>query len=363
VFLLCSIAVSKLPLADIIHRYHEVNEKLSKVTDTKEMITLGRQQKSLQTQFDLASELLQLEKAIDENSELLNIETDSELREMAETDNHEKTTRLNSLENELLTFLAPSDPRDDNDILLEMRAGAGGDESSLFVGEMLRMYSYMSTECGLSLNIISSSANETGGYKEVICEIHGHGAFSKFKYEGGVHRVQRVPATEKQGRIHTSTISVAVMPLIEGDNDFKLDMKEVEVVASTSTGAGGQSVNTTYSAIKAKHLPTGIEAQSQDERNQAQNRVRALQVLTSRVYDHFEQIRLEKESTERKDQVGKADRSEKIRTYNFPQDRLTDHRYNTNWNQLPLIMDGGIKRVIDEIKQLEAQRILESLNS
>jgi peptide chain release factor 1 len=153
------------------------------------------------------------------------------------------------------------------------------------------------------------------------------------------------------------------MPLIENDNDFKLDLKEVEIIASTSTGAGGQSVNTTYSAIKVKHLPTGIEAQSQDERNQAQNKLRALQVLTSRVYDFFEEQRREKEAAERKDQVGRADRSEKIRTYNFPQDRLTDHRYNTNWNQLPTIMNGGIKKVIDEIKQLEAERVLDGLNS
>ncbi len=355
--------MSRLPLDEIIRKYHEVNEKLSTITDQKEMIHLGREQKSLQTQFDLATRIQILASAITENTELLNSETDTELREMAELDNYEKKVELEDLEKQLLTFLAPSDPRDENDILLEMRAGAGGDESSLFVGEMLRMYSYMCAEVGLTIKVISASANETGGYKEVICEVRGSGAFRQFKYEGGVHRVQRVPTTEKQGRIHTSTISIAVMPLIEGDSDFKLDLKEVEIIASTSTGAGGQSVNTTYSAIKVKHLPTGIEAQSQDERNQAQNKIRALQVLTSRVYDHFEEIRREKEASERKDQVGKADRSEKIRTYNFPQDRLTDHRYNTNWNQLPTLMNGSIGKVINEIKQLEAERILASLNS
>jgi peptide chain release factor 1 len=213
----------------------------------------------------------------------------------------------------------------------------------------------------LKIKINSTSSNDLGGFREIIAEIRGDMAFAWFKYEGGVHRVQRVPATEKQGRIHTSTVSVAIMPLIDDDSEFKLDMKEVEIIASTSQGAGGQSVNTTYSAIKTKHLPTGIEAQCQDERNQGQNKVKALQILTSRVYNHYEEIRMAKEIAQRRDQVGNADRSEKIRTYNYPQDRITDHRYGKSWNNLPEIMNGGIFKCIKEIKSLEAERILNEL--
>ncbi|NJK71788.1 MAG: PCRF domain-containing protein, partial [Thermales bacterium] len=260
-------------------------------------------------------------------------------------------------ENKLLSYLTPEDPRDDSDILLEIRAGAGGDESSLFATEMMKMYSTMAEKIGLKVKIISASVNGIGGYKEVVAEIRGNSAYSWYKYESGVHRVQRVPATEKQGRIHTSTVSVAIMPLIEENNDFKLDPAEVETILSTSSGKGGQSVNTTYSAVKMVHKPTGIEAQSQDERNQLQNKVKAMAVLTSRVYDHFEQIRMDKERQERQEQVGNNDRSEKIRTYNFPQDRLTDHRYSQNWNQLPTILAGGLLDVVEEIKKLEPKRI------
>ena len=206
------------------------------------------------------------------------------------------------------------------------------------------------------------SQNDLGGYRDVTVEIKGNDAYSWFKYEGGVHRVQRVPSTEKQGRVHTSTVAVIISPLLEEDtNEFKLDMSEVEVIVTTSQGAGGQSVNTTYSAIKTKHLPTGIEAQCQDERNQQQNRIKALQVLTSRVYNHFQDIKRAEESKERQSQVGTMDRSEKIRTYNFPQDRLTDHRFSQNWNQLPILMTGGILKVVKDIKKMDAENFLKTL--
>jgi peptide chain release factor 1 len=356
--------MSNLPLAEIIRQYDETNEKLSTNNPTEVLIKLGKEQKKLQPKYELATQILSLENSLAENEELLNQldSSETELIGLTKDDLSEQKTKIIELNDQLLSHLAPQDPMDDSDILLEIRAAAGGDESALFAAELLRMYTLLCQKQNFHIKTISISENELSGYKEVICEIRGDGAFSWFKYEGGVHRVQRVPATEKQGRVHTSTVSVVIMPLIEDNNAFKLDLNEVEIVASTSQGAGGQSVNTTYSAIKTKHIPTGIEAQCQDERNQQQNKIKALQILTSRVFDFYEQERLAKESAARKVQVGRGDRSEKIRTYNFPQDRLTDHRFNQNWNQLPLIMSGRIEVVIEDIKKIVAKQTLENLN-
>lgn len=356
--------MSRLPIADIIQNYQNLNERLVTVTDTQKLIELSKEQKKITIQYELAINIQKFEKSILQNENLMAelASEEVEMFELIQTDLAEQNRLLRESEDELMTYLSPKDSRDDYNILLEIRAGAGGDESSIFTGEMLRMYDYLATKIGLSLKITSTSANPVGGYKEVVAEIRGDQAYAWFKYEGGVHRVQRVPATEKQGRVHTSTVSVAIMPLLEKDNEFKLDLKDVEIVASTSQGAGGQSVNTTYSAIKVKHLPTGIEARSQDERNQQQNREKALQVLTSRVFDFYEEKRMAEESAQRLEQVGKADRSEKIRTYNFPQDRLTDHRYNHNWSNLPGIMSGEIFQVIKDIRKIEGERVLAKLN-
>lgn len=354
--------MSRLPLNSIIEQYNKVNEQLSGQISPEEMMKFGKELKRLQPQYDLAVTIEKLERAIAENRELLQSESDGDLLEMLKTDIDNSQELLSQSEQEILKYLTPIDPRDDNDIFLEIRAGAGGDESSLFAGELLRAYSIMAQNLGFSLKIVDFNVGTVGGYKEVIAEVRGDGAYSWFKYEGGVHRVQRVPATEKQGRVHTSTVSVAIMPLIEENNDFKLDLSEVDIIATTSQGAGGQSVNTTYSAIQVVHKPTGIRAQCQDERNQQQNKIKALQILTSRVFDHFEQQRLEKEYQERKSQVGKADRSEKIRTYNYPQDRITDHRYNQSWSQIESVMAGQIVNIIEDIKKLEAQNVLENLS-
>lgn len=357
--------MSQLPLAKIKDQYATLQDKLSSQLPTEEMIKLSKELKLVGQQNELAVKIEKLEQYLQENQELLQEidPNDLEMLELTKADIESHTAELIKTEDGLLTLLAPRDQRDDYNIVLEIRAGAGGDESSIFTGDLLRMYTGLADKLGFRLKLISVSPNPVGGYKEVIAEVHGERVFSWFKYEGGVHRVQRVPETEKQGRIHTSTCSVAVMPLIEDTKDFTLDLKEVEIIASTSTGAGGQSVNTTYSAIKVKHLPTGIEARSQDERNQQQNKIKALQVLTSRVFDHYEQIRLEKEYAERKEQVGRANRNEKIRTYNYPQDRLTDHRYNLNYNQLPSIMTGDIYDLLQEIKKIEAQKVILDLGT
>jgi peptide chain release factor 1 len=355
--------MSRLPLSEIISEYQDLTTNMANQSEPKELIKLSKKLKPLEAKNELANRIQYLENYLEENKEMLKeISDDEELLELTKEDITRHEEELQKAEEDLLSLLAPADPRDSEDIMLEIRAGAGGDESSIFTGDLLRMYNYLADQLGFKVSVISSNPNPVGGFKEVIAEVRGDNVFEWFKSEGGVHRVQRVPATEKQGRIHTSTCSVAIMPLIDENNDFKLDMSEVEVVASTSQGAGGQSVNTTYSAIKVKHLPTGIEAQSQDERNQIQNRIKALQVLTSRVFDYYEEQRLAEEMKERKDQVGTADRSEKIRTYNYPQDRVTDHRYNLSWNQLPAIMDGGILGVIKDIKRVQAERVLDDLN-
>jgi len=350
-------------LEQIIKSKSDIENLLTETKDQSTLIDLSKKLKKITQKADYALKIKKVEKEISGNKDLLaNLSPeDQEMKEMLELEIINQEETLANLSQEILALLAPADTRDDNNVMLEIRAGAGGDEASLFAKEMAEMYINAANYWGLKAKIQSFSPNDLGGYKEVIMEISGSEAYSYFKYEAGVHRVQRFPATEKQGRIHTSTVSVLVMPLLEADSDFKLDLKDVEIIASTSQGAGGQSVNTTYSAIKVKHIPTGIEAQSQDERNQQQNKIKALQVLTSRVFDHYEEIRLAKEAETRKEQVKSADRSEKIRTYNFPQDRLTDHRYSQNWNQLPLIMAGEIYKIITEIKQIEAKQNLENL--
>ena len=356
--------MSRLPIQEIIQQYHELNQTLATTSDTQEMIRLSKKQTKLEPQFQLASNIETTEKSMQENKALLSeLQSGDELLELTQMDIAEQEENLLNWEDELLMYLNPSDPRDDENILIEIRAGAGGDESALFAADLFKMYTSLAEKQGFKVSVISTSTNDLGGFKEIIAEIKGGSVYSWYKFESGVHRVQRVPATEKQGRIHTSTASVAIMPLIEPDGDFKIDPKEIEIIISTSSGKGGQSVNTTYSAVKMVHTPTGIEAQSQDERSQVQNKVKCLSVLTSRVYDHYEEQRLAKEAAQRREQVGRNDRSEKIRTYNFPQDRLTDHRYGNNWNQLPTILTGGIDQVIIDIRKFEAERVLETLSS
>jgi peptide chain release factor 1 len=354
--------MSKLPLTKILHEFGELNNKLSSNISQQEMIELGKLQKSLSQKANFAELIQKLEKTIEDNQELINSNQSDEMVEMLTEETNESKQLIEKYTKDLLTLLAPSDDRDGMNIYLEIRAGAGGDESAIFASDLLKMYSILCVNLNLKMKILSLSENTVGGYKEVIAEIKGENAFSWFKSEGGVHRVQRVPATEKQGRIHTSTASVAIMPVIDQNSTFKLDLSEVDIVASTSQGAGGQSVNTTYSAIQALHRPTGIRAQCQDERNQQQNKIKALEILSSRVFNHYEEERLAKEYAERKDQVGTADRSEKIRTYNYPQDRITDHRYNISFNNLPSIMTGGIIDIINQIKQIEGERAIDNLS-
>lgn len=320
----------------------------------KEIARIGKRMSELEPLLGMIKEYDQCQAAlkfVDEAGD------DPELKAMAEEEAEVARARLPELEEEMRKFLVPKDPDDDRSVILEVRAGAGGEEAALFAGELLRMYMRFAEENNWTIELMDKADADSGGIKEAVCKIDGVGAYGMLKFESGVHRVQRIPATESKGRVHTSAASVAILPEAE-EVDVQIKEEDLRIDVFRSSGPGGQSVNTTDSAVRITHVPTGIVVSCQDEKSQLKNKTKAMGILRSRLYA-AEQERLAKERGDlRSGQIGTGDRSEKIRTYNFPQDRVTDHRIGQNFSNLPGIMEGDIQQIIDELKQREMEEKL-----
>ncbi|EDP6874995.1 peptide chain release factor 1 [Campylobacter lari] len=332
-------------LKPFLARFDELNTLLSDVNisnDISKMTALSKEQKNLEPIVEKAKEYLKTLDEIEENKILL---SDTELGELAKEELKNLEVLKPQLEEELKILLLPKDPNDDKNIFLEIRAGTGGDEASLFVGDLVKAYIRYAENRDYKYEIVSSSEGSVGGFKEIIILIKGNGAYSRLKYEGGTHRVQRVPETESQGRVHTSAITVAIMPEVD-DVEIQINPNDLKIDVMRSSGHGGQSVNTTDSAVRITHIPTGIVVVNQDGKSQHKNKESAIKVLKARLFEMQEQERLAKESEARKSQVGSGDRSERIRTYNFPQNRISDHRINLTLYRLDAILEGGL---FDEI--------------
>lgn len=337
-------------LEDVVRRYEVVNEKLTDPTifeRQKEYRALTTERSNLEEIVAVYREYKQVKENIAAAKEMLQNEKDEDMRAMAREELSGSEAQIPELEDRLKILLLPKDPLDDKDVMIEIRAGAGGDEASIFVGEVYRMYQIFCKDLGFKSELVSISEGDQG-IKEVIFSVSGEKVYSKLKYESGVHRVQRVPKTESQGRIHTSTITVAVMP--EADEvEFELDMNDVRVDVYRSGGSGGQSVNTTDSAVRVTHIPTGTVVANQDQKSQIKNKEKALKILRTRIYDKMVSDAHAKEAAERKGQIGKGDRSERIRTYNYPQSRLTDHRIGLTLYNLEEIIAGNMAPVTDAL--------------
>ena len=338
-------------LEDLVDRLAAVIEELNDpdvVSDQKRFRSLMKEQNDLTPIVEKYNEYKEAKQTIEESLEMLEEETDEEMRELAKEELSEAKARVEELENEIKILLIPKDPNDDKNVIVEIRAGAGGDEAALFAAELFRMYRSYSDSHRWRTELISANENGLGGFKEVSFMITGQGAYSRLKYESGVHRVQRIPVTESGGRIHTSTVTVAIMPEAE-DVDVEIDMNDCRFDVFRASGNGGQCVNTTDSAVRLTHIPTGIVISCQDEKSQLKNKDKALKVLRARLYDLEMQKAHDAEAEARRSQIGTGDRAEKIRTYNFPQGRVTDHRIKLTLHKLDSILNGDLEEIIDSL--------------
>lgn len=348
-------------LQALADRYEKLSELLCDPdvsSDPKRLRELSKEQSDLQAAYDAYTEYKQVCQQLDDAKEMLSEKLDDEMREMVKMEVDELSERKVELEEKVRILLLPKDPNDDKNVIVEIRGAAGGDEAALFAYELYRMYSKYADTQGWKTELMEYTENDLGGFKEVIFMINGKGAYSKMKYESGAHRVQRIPVTESGGRIHTSTSTVAVMPEVE-DVEVEILDKDIRIDTFCSSGAGGQSVNTTKSAVRVLHVPTGIMATCQDGKSQNDNKAKALQVLRARIYDVRRQEEEAKYAGERKSKVGTGDRSERIRTYNFPQSRVTDHRIGLTLHKLDSVMNGDIDEIVNQLTVAEQAELLE----
>jgi len=345
-------------------RYERLNELLSDpevVNDAKKLRQYSKEQADIQETVEVYREYKKTKEELEDAKQMLEEKLDPEMHELVKEEFNTLKNKIQELEQRLKILLLPKDPNDDKNVIMEIRGAAGGDEANIFAGDLFRMYTRYAESQGWKVEVLEASPSSSGGYKEIIFMINGNGAYSKFKFENGAHRVQRVPQTESQGRIHTSTATVAVLPEVE-DVEIEINEKDIRVDTFAASGAGGQHVNTTMSAVRMTHIPTGIVVSMQDERSQIKNREKAMRVLRARVADFYNREKQKELDAARKSAVGTGDRSERIRTYNYPQNRVTDHRIGLTIQKLDQIMEGKLDEIIDALIMEDQASKLARLN-
>lgn len=352
-------------LQSVEDRYDELNELLADpdvISDSQKFTELSKEEASIRETVAKFREYKKVIKQISDNEELQREKLDSEMDELVKSELSTQRAQKKDLEDQIKVLMLPTDPNDEKNIIMEIHGAAGGDEASLFAADLFNMYSRYAERQNWKVQVVDENATEVGGFKEIVLMISGSSVYSKLKYENGAHRVQRIPSTESAGRVHTSTATVGVMP--EAKNvDIKIDPKDIRTDVYRSSGAGGQHINKTSSAVRMTHLPTGIVVAMQDERSQQQNRVKAMQILKARVYDYYQTQEQDAYDAERKSAVGTGDRSERIRTYNYPQNRVTDHRIGLSLNKLDRIMNGELDEIIDALILDDQAKKMENLRN